>query len=307
MERAQLGLTAVLRQRACDNFGLESLEPSALAQVIAERAALPLEVAEALTWGENPELDLDAIDRIGEAFVLHRDILSLLLTPTSEEMTWHVLRDVAADKLNTEECLTCCELEERVCDCDQLSDEALTELTLDMLEHIARATDPAPFMEDEEDETTSLLLDALVSNFLNLDRAAQQRVLAFACQEAAGVEVDKEANLIKAYAKLRQQLFSPLTIDVFDQLAIADGEITSAELVRRLGLRDGRSLSQLRRHVNAAVAELHDGLALTEMPLVIKRRGRQKVYSLTDEARKAWLNLMRADNSPLLITRDPVA
>lgn len=298
--RARIELAELIAATANAASGSEIGSQESLIAFVAEACSIEPAAAEALAWGADYDFENDTLDKISSTFALHRDLLACILCPTSDEILDHVLGEIADVELDRS-CSFCCELAEEISDFDSYGFDEQAEICIDLLVHLSEASFAASEAPAARQPLSGIGPD-LVRVVDQLDPAAQARVLAYAYGELGGGLNDPRPQLSSAYGHLRQQYLTPLARRVFDLLASAgDGQLSSLELVEALGLSDARSLGQLPRSVQRALRDLRrDGHYLDEPPLVVRRHGERRIYSLSDSALEAWRAFLRAERSPLL-------
>lgn len=297
-----MGVATVLRERAYAEFGFDEIEPSALVALLVKEADIAPDVAESLAWGEAASPATVVIDRLSESFRLDPDLLSILLSPSSPDVVDHVLTQVVLPELNSEACGLCYDLEAGILGHQELDEEGLADLCLRALGHLTRVEEQRG-SEDDEDPAAHEV-ETLIATFVDLDPDSRRRVLAFALSEATGISADTSARRTKAFARLRQDLFNRLLVCVFDQIATSkNAEMSERELAHRLNLREARALRRLPEQIREAILELDDPGVFAEAPLHMSVGRDGAVFRLSAEAKAAWVSLLEAERSPLLIVR----
>lgn len=280
-----------------DDYGLSNPEPSALAELIADAAMIDRDSAASLAWGEAVSLDSAELDRLSDAFSLHRDLLSCLLRPASSEMIVHVLHQTSEMELEESDCPLCHELAILVQQTSTKDNRTtLLELCIDLLSHLTIDNFTSELDLTSTPSPISAQLD-LVLNSLPME--AQLRVLAYAYQELAETSDGQRAASFTAYAKLRNDHLSSLARQVLDLLAVSDNYSLSArEIVHSLGLANARALGQLPRSLARSLSQINvNGEIIHDSPLTVSGSKGSAVFTLSEEARSYWRALVQADNA----------
>lgn len=304
-ESTRLGLSRIICERALAEFGHTGLSINDLEQIeniISSEADIPAEKVRALLWAERPGFEYEESSRLAEVLCLHRDLFSCLVQPTSMEILSHVLHSIAAHDLDSS-CEDCLDMADWIRELSVMESEEIGQLCLDLLGHLfdsEEALSPERIAAADDEET-------LLGVFRSLDSDARARVLAYTFSERGGTPADPAAGRSYAYARMRDKFLSPLACAVFDELArTPDGTLSASHLAARLGLSDARSIGQVPRSLQRCLREMKaEGLTLEEAPLLVRRSGRQSVYTLSPLALQHWKNLVEA--APGLFEKAPEA
>jgi DNA-binding transcriptional ArsR family regulator len=293
-ENAFLRLAGLLSSRVAEEYRLPQ-HPEAVTEVLEQEARLARGDAEALAWGSVVDLAPEATTRIAAAFSLHAGLLGCILRPSSWEGIEHVLTHDLRGCFCDDDCGVCDLIAERSFMLSDEESEDPLSVVMDALEHV---NPQAPALEDGGPKEELVGEDRFTEVIAILPEASRLRVLAFAYQELAEVTSGHPIGEFAAYARLRRDYLTPLSRAIFDQLADSpEGELTTTDLLKGLGLPDGRALGQLTRSISRSLKTLaRDGHPLTEDPLELRRpTPRDRRLRMRPRALSAWRALLRAE------------
>lgn len=274
--------------RAEEEFDLPDQMPSTLAACLTEHCQIPEETAHKLVWGESSNISKEEVDRIAVVFALEQELLALLLLPTSPEIMLHIVQSYQ-EELDVENCEACEYFTEIIQRLEEDDVFVMQHISIDLLEHLC-FNDGLPWDDMEDFETNfqkTETMQQLDATMADLPAHLQEKVLAFAVAQAT----EHEYQALMQFSNLREHL-SALSIEVFNVLCYEEEGLDRSQLQSKLKLANARSLGQIPRSVNKAIASMTK--PITEHPLIIDDSGHM---SLSDQARQSWQKLIATETS----------